>query len=226
MSCTTCTQGNRVDSQLLVVGSQIANLTPDLSFGHNLCFRCPNESCEPILDIYVSIAFQWYKCFFNSLSFDPCNHSLNIWESIGTPIPKVGFSLGSVRVYSFTLPCTPRSMRHDSQASFLARNLATLCLGCEPKARVVTYKLWNVVNFIKMLEIFLYSFVFQSNFNLLLFFSTKENESCTIINKTWKLFKRSLFDPHLHPILRIPHNKFLSQDFMLYSKKCHLYTII
>jgi len=43
------------------VGSQIANLTFDLSFGHNLCFKCPNGSCEPILDIYVSIAFQWYK---------------------------------------------------------------------------------------------------------------------------------------------------------------------
>jgi hypothetical protein len=47
MSHATCTQGNRVDSQLLVVKSQIANLTPNHSFGHNLCFRCPNGSCEP-----------------------------------------------------------------------------------------------------------------------------------------------------------------------------------
>jgi len=37
-----CTHGNRVDSWLLVVGSQIANLIPSPSFGHNLCFRCPN----------------------------------------------------------------------------------------------------------------------------------------------------------------------------------------
>jgi hypothetical protein len=37
----TCTWGNWGDSQLLVSGSQIANLTPDPSFGHNLCFRCP-----------------------------------------------------------------------------------------------------------------------------------------------------------------------------------------
>jgi hypothetical protein len=29
-------------------------------------------------------------------------------------------------------------MRHDSRASFLARNLATPYLGCEPKARVAT----------------------------------------------------------------------------------------
>ncbi len=78
MSHTTWKQGNRVDSRLLMVGNQIANLTPDLSFGHNLCFKCPNGSCEPILDIYVSIDFQWYKELFNSLSFDPCNRSLKI----------------------------------------------------------------------------------------------------------------------------------------------------
>jgi len=40
------TQRNRVDSWLLVVRSQTANLTHGPSFGHNLCFRCPNESCE------------------------------------------------------------------------------------------------------------------------------------------------------------------------------------
>jgi len=49
----TYAHGNRVDSWLLMIGSQIANLTIGLSFGHNLCFRCPNGSCEPILDIYV-----------------------------------------------------------------------------------------------------------------------------------------------------------------------------
>jgi len=53
----TYTQGNRVDSWLLMVGSQIGNLTHGLSFGDNLCFKCPNGSCKPILDIYVSIAF-------------------------------------------------------------------------------------------------------------------------------------------------------------------------
>jgi len=44
----TCMQGNRGDSWLLVVGSQITNLIPDPSFGHNLCLKCPNGSCEPI----------------------------------------------------------------------------------------------------------------------------------------------------------------------------------
>jgi hypothetical protein len=50
-----------VDSRLLVVGSQTVNLTPDLSFCHNLCCKCPNGSCKPIFDIYTSIVFQWYK---------------------------------------------------------------------------------------------------------------------------------------------------------------------
>jgi hypothetical protein len=81
-----CTQGNPINSWLLVVGSQIGNLTPGLSFDHNLCLKCPNGSCKSIFDIYVSRAFQ---CF-NLMGFDPCNHSLKVWESIGIPIPKVG----------------------------------------------------------------------------------------------------------------------------------------
>jgi hypothetical protein len=90
----TCTQGNWGDSQLLVVGNQIGNLTPDPSFGHNLHFKCPNGSCKIILDICVLRAFQWYKEPFNPMGFDLCNRSLKIWESIGTPIPKVGAHLG------------------------------------------------------------------------------------------------------------------------------------
>ncbi len=53
----TCTHGSWVDSQLFVVGSQTASLTPDFSFCHNLCYKFPNGSCEPILDIYISITF-------------------------------------------------------------------------------------------------------------------------------------------------------------------------
>jgi hypothetical protein len=94
MSHATCTQGNRINSRLLVVRSQTANLTLAPSFGHNLCFKCPNGSYKPILDIYVSIAFQWYKKLFEPLGFDPCNCPLNIRESIKTPIPKVEAPLG------------------------------------------------------------------------------------------------------------------------------------
>jgi hypothetical protein len=103
----TCTQGNRVDSWLLMVGSQIANLTHGPSFDHNLCFRCPNGSCEPILDIYVPRSFQWYKERFNPMSFDPRNCFLKIWKSTETPTPKVGAPLGVWRFipsHSFALP--------------------------------------------------------------------------------------------------------------------------
>jgi len=58
------------------------------------CFSCLNGSCEPILDIYVSIAFQWYKKLLEPLGFDACNRSLNIWKSIGTPTPKMKAPLG------------------------------------------------------------------------------------------------------------------------------------
>jgi len=126
MSHTTYTQGNKVDFWLLVVGSQIANLIPGLSFGHNLCFKGPNGSCEPILNIYVLIYFQWYKGLFNPLGFDPCNCFLKMWESIGPLNSQNGSSLESVRVHSSLM------------GFFLAHNLASFCLGREPKARVVT----------------------------------------------------------------------------------------
>jgi hypothetical protein len=94
MPHNTCTLGNWVDLQLLVVGRQIANLTPGLSFDHNLCFICPNGSCEPILDIYVSKYFQWYKKKFKPMGFDPCNRALKIRESIWTPTPIMEVHLG------------------------------------------------------------------------------------------------------------------------------------
>jgi hypothetical protein len=68
-----------------MVESQTDNLTLGPSFGHNLCFKCPNEQCEPILDIYVPRAFQWYKERHKTLSFDPSNCSLKFWESTQTP---------------------------------------------------------------------------------------------------------------------------------------------
>jgi hypothetical protein len=94
MSHVTFTQGNWGDSWILVVGNQIGHLTLDLSFGHNLCFRCPNESCEPILDIHIAKAFQWYNELFNPLGFDSWNCSMKIRKSTGTLIPKMGALLG------------------------------------------------------------------------------------------------------------------------------------
>jgi len=93
----TSTQGNWGDSWFLVVESQIGNLTPNPSFGHNLCFKYPNESCKPILDIYIPRSFLKYNNLFNSMGFDPCNCYMKIWKSIKTPIPKVGVHLGMWR---------------------------------------------------------------------------------------------------------------------------------
>jgi hypothetical protein len=106
---TTYMQGNLVDFWLLVVGSQIGNLTPSLSFGHNLCFRCPNGSCEPISNIYVLKAFYSHKEILNLMSFDPYNHSLKIRKSTGTLTPKVKVPLGVwgfILSHSFALPGT------------------------------------------------------------------------------------------------------------------------
>ncbi len=82
---STCTHRDQVDSQLLVVGSQTASLTPDPSFDHNLCYICPNGSCEAILDIYASRPFQQYEEHLNARCFDPCNQALSFRESRRTP---------------------------------------------------------------------------------------------------------------------------------------------
>jgi hypothetical protein len=91
-----------------MVESEIDNLTPDPSFGHKLCFKCPNGG-KPTLDIYVPRAFQWYKDLLNPIGFDPCNYFLKIWESIGTLTPKMGAHLGVwgfIPSHFFALPRT------------------------------------------------------------------------------------------------------------------------
>jgi hypothetical protein len=65
-----CRRREEVDSWLLVVGSQIANLIPSPSFAHNLGCRCPNGSYEAILGIYTSRPFHWYKEHPNARCFD------------------------------------------------------------------------------------------------------------------------------------------------------------
>jgi hypothetical protein len=142
----TCMQENQSNSWFLMVRNQIGNLTPDISFGHNLCFKCSNGSCKPILNIYLLKPFQWYKKFFNLMSFDPCYCLLKTRGSIGTSTPKVGVHLRMWRVHSFTLSYTFRNMKCDSQVSFLACTFASLYVGREPKVRVVTKRAWNPWN--------------------------------------------------------------------------------
>ncbi len=77
----------QVDSRLLVVGSQIASLTPGPSFAHNVGCRCPNDQCEAILDIYTWRPFQWHQEHPKARCFGPCYRALNIRESRRTPTP-------------------------------------------------------------------------------------------------------------------------------------------
>ncbi len=93
-----------VDSRLLGVGSQIASLTPDPSFHHNLGYKCSNDQCEAIFYMYASRPFQWHQEHLNARCFGPCCRALNIRESRRTPNPHffqvLGFTptLGQSRV--------------------------------------------------------------------------------------------------------------------------------
>jgi hypothetical protein len=76
-----------------MVGSQIGNLTPSLCFGHNLCFKCPNGSFEPILDIKFQNIFndimnsliQWVL----SLAIAKMGIHLGVWGFIPSQFPKL-----------------------------------------------------------------------------------------------------------------------------------------
>jgi hypothetical protein len=123
-----------------------------------ISFRCLNEQCEPILDIYVSRAFQWYKERHKPLNFDPSNRSLKFWKSTGTPSPKVGVALGTWVFTPHTPshfltfpgvcdvtpsfpfgshPCNAFALTPELPSSWPA-TLQALCLGREPKAGVAT----------------------------------------------------------------------------------------
>ncbi len=90
------------------------------------------------------------------MSFDPYDRFLKIWEFTES-------SLESVRVHSFTLSCTPESIKCDSRASLLARTFASPCFSREPKARVVTICYQNKVLFessSNIYHVFVLCFVF------------------------------------------------------------------
>jgi hypothetical protein len=84
------------------------------------------------------------------MGFDPWNRFLKIREYIWGSNSHIGNSFGSLKVHSLTLFCITSSMRCDYRASFLALNLASLCLGCEPKVGVaiecVTSPTTSIVN--------------------------------------------------------------------------------
>jgi hypothetical protein len=129
---TTCTQINRSNSWFLVVKSQIGSLTPNPSFGHNLCFKYANESCKPILNIYIPRSFQWYKEIFNPMNFSPCNYPLKIIKSIRTPIPKVKVHLGVWRFIPAHFPTLPRVW-----------NVTTALHFCSVRFQLLEMSLWK-----------------------------------------------------------------------------------
>jgi hypothetical protein len=133
MVCCMLPARKGIGSRLLVVGSQIANLTPGFSFGHKLCFRCSNGQCEPILDIYASIDFQWYKELFKERSFDPCNCVLKIWESFRNSNSQHGNSLGSVRVHALTLFALPGACEVTPGSPSWPATLPHLALVASPR---------------------------------------------------------------------------------------------
>ncbi len=129
----------RAIPDFLMVGSQIANLTRSRSFGHNLCFRYPNGSCEPILNIDVPKYSEWYKKYLNIMSLVPWSRFLKVQKFVRTLTPKVRSSFGSVEVDSLTLSYTPRSMRCDSEASSWPAPLQALALVASPRLRLRQY---------------------------------------------------------------------------------------
>jgi hypothetical protein len=102
-----------VDSWLLVVGSQIANLTPSPTFDHNLCSKCPNGSYKAIFDIYTSRPFQWYKDYFNERCFKPYNQALSLRESRRTPCRAPKFLVDPLEGPSLRLCGRSWNLEHD-----------------------------------------------------------------------------------------------------------------
>jgi hypothetical protein len=92
----------KVDSWLLMVENQTANLTPDPSFAHNLGCRCSNDQCEVIFDIYVSRPFQCHQEHPNARYFGLSNskHSGVPEDSKSPTLQVLGFTstLGQSRV--------------------------------------------------------------------------------------------------------------------------------
>jgi hypothetical protein len=132
MSHSPIARRERVDSRLLVVRSQIANLTPGPSFAHNLGCRCPNDQCEAISDIYTSRPFQWQQEHPKARCFAPCCRTIKIRESQRTPNPQLwGVWVSSSHLAKVGLRhnlhaqnhLSPRQKKHHAMAPLMAKAL-------------------------------------------------------------------------------------------------------
>ncbi len=129
------------------IGLSIVNLTLDLSFANNLCFRRPNGHYEPILDIYVSIAFQWYKKLFEGMGFDPWNHTLKIKKSIWDSNSEHGSLLVSVKVHSLTFFALRGACDVTARSSSWPATLQPLALVASPRLRLWQYQCMKYMNY-------------------------------------------------------------------------------
>jgi hypothetical protein len=139
-------QGNQGDSWLLVVGGQIDNLIHGPSFGHNLCFKNPNGSCEPILDIYVLKYFQWYKKNSIQWVLTPIIAFWRFRNPLGLQFPKWEFIWECGGSFPHTLL---HSQEHEMwfSCSLLARTFVSPYHGRKPKAKVVIILVFLSIRF-------------------------------------------------------------------------------
>jgi hypothetical protein len=85
---------------ILSRGSQVRSLEI-FEIGTPVTLEVDNFLCRPPIEIRfeeklypLSRKFLWYKELFNPMSFELWNFPLKIWESIGTPTPKMKTHLG------------------------------------------------------------------------------------------------------------------------------------
>jgi hypothetical protein len=168
----TCKQGNCVDSRLLVVRSQTANLIPgflltitcvsDVQMGHANPFQ--TSKFQELFNDIKTVSIQWV------LTPVMLSKNLGVHSDSNS---QSGNSLGSVRVHSLTFFCILRAMKCDSQASFLARTLTSPYLGREPKVRVATlpttylrtYLLTHPPTHSLTIHLFIYSLIYPPTYS-------------------------------------------------------------
>jgi hypothetical protein len=130
MSHSSRRRQEKVDSRLLVVGSQTVNLTPGPSFAHNLGYKCPNGQCEAIFDIYVSRTFQWHQEHPNVRCFSPCCRALNIRESRRTPNLQLFQVLGFTPTLGHSGVATTFRQGTDQQKNLRKQHCSSMGVPC------------------------------------------------------------------------------------------------
>ncbi len=102
-----------------------------------------NVQMSNVSPFYISMFKELFNDIRNTSRHLVFTHVIALWRfrfPLGFHLPS-GSCLGSVKVHSFTFSYIPENMWCDFWASSWAATLQPLCLGCEPKAKVVTFSL-------------------------------------------------------------------------------------